>query len=74
MGYATVSYSPAVSKGQFGIAVLQVDGCAKTTSVDVPYGVTQGTAAWSAVIDPEVAKVIQNMDPNSDSYDPSLLG
>lgn len=71
--YSVVSFTPAGSKGTIGIAVIQVNGCALQTTVDVPFGTAQGSAAWSAIIDPIVASIIANMDPNSPTYDSSLL-
>jgi hypothetical protein len=72
--YTVISYTPAAQKGLFGTAIIQVNGCVLQTSIDMPFGITQGTVNWNNVVDPVVAAILVNMDPNSPTYDPSLLG
>lgn len=74
MNYSVVSYTPAVDKKSVGKAVIQVNGCALQTSIDTPYAMVQGSSSWNTLIDPIVNGILDAMNPDSASYDASLIG
>lgn len=67
MNYTLISFDPVTA-----IAVIQVNGCAVTTEISVPKSANTDTKR-TALYDQVAAGVLDAMDPNSRSYDPSLI-
>ena len=68
MDYIIVSYD---SVNQ--ITVIQVTGCAKTTSIDVSKVPYNGDA-YNVLLEQVAKSVLDAMNPSSVNYDPILVG
>lgn len=55
------------------IAVIHVEGCSKQTQISIPSNVVQSSLEWDDLLSVTAQEVLDNMDPMSPNYDPSLL-
>jgi hypothetical protein len=68
MEYAIVAYDPVNL-----ITTIQVTGCALETYIDTS-GTTLNGPDYYALLDMVAQSVLTNMDPESPTYDPTLIG
>lgn len=54
------------------IATVQVDGCLYQTMFDVPPGTTHGSPTWKNAVAAAISPVLDQCDPNSPNYNPSI--
>jgi hypothetical protein len=69
MNYTEIYWDP-VSR----ITIIQVTGCVKTTSIMIPNNIVYQSPEYYALLEQVTSDVQMCLDPQSPTYDPTLVG